>query len=493
MSIDKLSRRASLFLIILAAFVIRLFLILKRAPAGDEIWAWLLTKASLKDIWLGTFADLIPPFYFLFLRAVSLISGFSLNIFSLRLISLLFWILASLGTGYLGFYVLGKNTGLIAFLLSLFLPSSIWVAVYARFYAFLILLTVFALFVLIRFLEKGKSKDLVFLTGISVLGVYTHYYFFLLVLSFGIYLFLVKKKHRFVKKWLYSFLCLLVLFSPGLYYFFSLPKPWAVRLTSHWLKIPAALLANLTSFEALVYAYSHQSFLANLLFFAPFLICSLALLVLGLKKWKSDLAVLFLLVIVFPPTFAFLASFIFKLLLGLESVLVVNSLLIFLPAFIIVLAKGIDFALGKKKVLVLIFLIFVFFSQILFWRYSAWYSIFALPFKFVEDELGEDDLVLHADIYTYIQTKYYLKKDVNFGVISTTYPAQTEKALGYKMIPQETVFSHQGGIWYFEPRYYNVTEAKEFKTKLDENLFIIKERKFKDSLINVYLYLGKSQ
>lgn len=490
MNTNKVSGKVWLIFLTASALAIRLFLIFKSAPAGDEIWVWLLTKASFKDIWLGTLTDINLPFFYLFLRASSLILGFPLSIFWLRLPALFFGILALVGIGYLAYFVLGRRVGMIAFVLSLFLPASIWASVVGRYYSFLILLTSLAMLVFIRFLKTNKLKNLVFLTGIATVGIYTHYYFFLLVLSFGAYLVLTKKSRFLIKSWFYSLVCLAILFLPALFYFLFLPKQ-QIWMSSNLLKIPASFMANVVSFEALLYAYYQQPPFVYFLFFGCFLVILVALLIQGLRGWKNDLWLLFLLVIVFPPTIALLASFILKPFWGISSVFGVNSLLIFLPAFLVVLAKGIDFDLGKRKILSVAFFVLVFLSLGLFFQAFFWRSIFAKPFQFVEVEFKKNDLVLHADIYTFIQARYYLGKEVNFGVISTTYPPQTEKALGYKIISHETIWQHQGRVWYFEPVYFNM--AKEFKAKLDKNLILVKKEEFGQSLTNVYLYSGRTK
>ena len=113
-----------LFILLLAlAFFLRLFLIFKREPAGDEIYGLLLAKANFVDIWLGTFSDTNPPFYFLFLHLLSLAFRLDLSIFVLRLISLVFGLLGSVSIFYLAKLVSGRRLAKGAFLLSLFLTS----------------------------------------------------------------------------------------------------------------------------------------------------------------------------------------------------------------------------------------------------------------------------------------------------------------------------------------------------------------------------------
>ena len=175
-----------LFLLVFSlSILLRLYLInLREFPAGDEIWAYLLTKADIKSIWFGTLSDFHAPFYFMFLRFIKLAFPFELNIFFIRIISLIFGIAASFAVWVLASKVFDKKAGLIVFYMSLFLPGYIWASIYGRYYSFLILLTTISLIFFLDFLKKGKVKYLIYLTVLSVLGAFTHYYFLLIDFSF---------------------------------------------------------------------------------------------------------------------------------------------------------------------------------------------------------------------------------------------------------------------------------------------------------------------
>lgn len=473
-----------LLFLFLLALLLRLFLIQTRAPGSDEIWALLLTRASFADIWLGTLAELHPPFYFLFLRASSQLMGLKFDIFSLRLVSSFFWILFSLGIYSLAQSLLGKRIAIIVLLSSLFFPSSLWLAVYARYYSLLCFFSVLALTFFVRFLKNGETKNLGYLVIISTLGIYTHYYFLLLILSFGLYLVWEKSARRFFKKWLSSFILILIFCLPLFVSFFVLPKPQAVGLANNLLKIPAVFLSYVTSFEEILFLYYHPSIFSYFLSLAGFLLI-LTLLVLGLGKLRSGLSFLFFLILVLPVIIAVLMSYIIKPVLG------VNSFLVFLPVFLMILACGLDLALQRKRLLAVVFLVFVFGSLVLFFQSSAWSIVFTEPYNFIKKDLGEKDLVLHANIYTFLPARYHLSGALNFGAVPTPEAPQTEKALGYKIIPLKEVLVHKGKVWYFEPVFYNVAEAVNFKKQLDKNLILLKKREFITSQVNVYLYKSK--
>lgn len=481
--------KASLLVAFLVGLAIRLFLILKRAVGSEEIWVWLLTKANFKEIWYASLADTSPPFYYFFLRTISLISGVSLSIFLLRLISLFFGILASMAIGYQGFHLLGKRVGKIAFFLSLFSPAVILPSVFGRYYSFLILLTTLAIIVFIHFLKGEKSRDLILLGGLSIIGVYTHYYFFLLLLSFGLYLVLSQKNRQFIKNWFYLSLCVLILFLPCLFYLLTLPKPQLVHVGRSWLKVPAAVIVNLSSYETLLYIQRQPTTLPYFIFLSLLLLIVLALLRESLRGWKDDLWLLFLLIIFFPPIVIFLGSFLHEWALSL------NSLVVFLPAFLLVLAKGIDADLQKRKTLSTVFSFLLFLSLIFFFQSSSWIADLVKPFEFVAREFRRDDIVLHSHLYTFLPAQYYFPEGVNFGVRESTHPAQIEKALGYEIVSPEKLSQHQGRVWYFDPIYSQVGAAQklmakgeEIKAKLGSNFLLIKETKFLKNEINVCLY-----
>lgn len=460
---------------------LRLFLILTREPAGDEIYGLLLTKASFQDIWFATFADTNPPFYFLFLHLLNLV-GVEMKILTFRLISLIFGLLAAVSIFYLAKLVFGQRTAKITFLLSLFLPSYLWASVFARYYSFLILLTTLSIIFFIRFAKNQQTKDLLILALSLILGIYTHYYFSLLFLSFTAYFFLVKRSSGLIKKWFRLTSLILLLHLPLIFYLFTLPKPSAPAFSNNLLKIPAIILINVTSFENLTYLFYHRSLFSY--FLAIWGIVTISILFfLGLKSWRSNLKTLFILVIVLPPTVALFGSyFLSPLALGL------NSLLIFSPPLIVLLARGLYLNFLKRGLLWLVFLSFIFVNLGIFFKSSVWPSPFNRPYKFVKEELRNNDLIVHANIYTFVSANYYLGKDKNVGIISTTYPKQVEKALDYKVFSVEEILKHQGRFWYFEPFFYNVSEAQKSKNQLDQRLKLRQQKRFEESNINVYLY-----
>ncbi len=480
-----------LTLAVFLALAIRVALIfIRKYPSGDEIWAYYLIQTSFKEIWLESLSVWHAPFYFLLFHFLTLIFG-NLSIISLRFVSLFFGILASLGIWYLGSLVFGKKAGLIAFYISLFLPSFIWPSIFARYYSFLMLLMILANLVFISFIKKGEVKYLVLLVLLSTVGIYTHYYFFLLDISFAAFLILTKKYRGLFKKWVFSLILILISMSPGLFYFFSLPKiEFGSEYFTNFLKIPALLATNLTSFEVLLYLFYSGNFLLSAIFIAGFSLVSIALIVSCLRSSKKDLKMLFLLMIIVPPILATLFAYLIKPLLAL------SSLQIFVPALIIVLGKGILVDFKKTKILTFTFVLAIAISSIFFFQSSLTYKDVPEDFKTVLSEYKVGDIVIHSHIYSFIIGRYYLGENVNFGIASAfNATPQTEKALGYKIISPAAVLGFGERIWFIDPPYDFRPEIQETRTIFSNNYVrskaeISSNRKqhFQENQFDVYLY-----
>lgn len=482
-----------LFFLIFLAVAIRLILIFvaRKYPTADEVWALHLAKASFDDIWLGTFSDLHPPLYFLFLKTLGLIWPFELNIIWLRMFSLFWGILGNLGVWYLVSKVSGKRVGLIAFIITLFLPGFIWPAIYGRYYSLLIFLTITSIAIFRLFLKRQKLKYLISMVVIFTIGTYTHYYFFLLLISFGAFLVFTRKYRFLVRYWVLLTCCVCLLLIPGIFSLITFPKPELFgRHSNHLLKIPAILVTNLTSWEDLLYFYLKGNFWQALVFAALGAV-SLFLMVKGWKSWRNPVRNLFLLIFCVPPAIALIFSY------GAWPLLALGSLQIFLPAQIILIANGIALDLKGKKILSLVFAVSCFLSLLLF--FYASYSFFDVgrDFAVFARDFRKGDAVLHSHIISFLIASNLVGREANFGVANTpsaSYP--TQKALGYRVISINTILARNDRIWYFEPPLHRTEEDKEIKSRLDENFVLLYKEVFDSTknsqnsfeYFNVYLY-----
>lgn len=470
---DRLLQKISYYLFALGIIIRIALIVIRVSPTPDEVWGLLLLRASFYDIWLATFSDLHPPFYFILLKLLSLISPFEFSVTTLRSISLFFGLLANLGMWYLGTVVLGKRGGLIAFILSLFMPAFIWSSIYARYYSLLILMVLLSIFWLIRFVETKKRKYLIYLTIASVLGVYTHYYFFLLDLSFAAFL-LIKRQYRLLfKGWIISIIFICLFFLPGLFFLVTLPKPnIAERHRNNFIKIPSILLVDVTSWETLLYQYYKGNPVAYVPSFILMWICAFWLLIYGYQNMQRKYKELFLSVILMPPLIATVFSYTIKPLLAL------GSLQIFLGAFVIMLSSGIAYDLKNSKVVTILFSATVLAGLFFFVQGSSGLWNMSRDFKYLVSEFKAGDLVLHSNIYSFLIGRYYLGENVNFGIMnSTSASVPTQKALGFKMVSTDSLAT-ANRVWYLGQQGSNY--LPQIEKKLGGEFALIRSEDFFD-------------
>lgn len=492
-TIKKLPKHFWLLIAISVVVIVRLWLIfgVRKHPATDEIWALMLTKASFIEIWNAAFSELHAPFYFLFLHALGFIYPFEITINNLRLISLFFELLASVSIYYVALLLFNKKIAAIAFALSLILLSLLWTGVYARYYSLLVLLTILAIFYFRLFLIRPEIKFLIILTLISGVGVYTHYYFGLVDVSFLVFLLVSKKYRKLLKYWGFKIFANIILLSPALYFFLSVPKPdIAGRHTNDILKIPAIFLANFTSWESLVFLYYRGNSIVYFPILAVLSVSALLLLVNGYRHRKSDFKNVILLLLLIPPSVATLFSYTIKPLLA------VNSLVIFEPAYILLLANGIYCDLKSRKILTIIFLISLIFSMVFFIQSSFSLSEPRRDFYLILSQFREGDIIVHSHLYSWLNGVYYFGKDNNFILdhrqISTP---QVKGSLRIKSTSETDLVRENRRVWLVEPQGEN-EEIKSFKSKLMENFVVEREQiypwrngKFQEYYFNVYLFV----
>ena len=491
----------SLFLIILLfSILIKVYLIdLRQFPTADEIWAYLLIKADFKSIWFGTLGDFHAPFYFILLRVIKLALPFELNIFFIRIISVLFGIVASFAVWVMASKVFGKKTGLTVFYLSLFLPGFIWASIYGRYYSFLILLAAVCVILFLDYIKTMRLKNLVLLIIILILGTYTHYYFFFIDIVFFLFLLSVRKFRFLLKNWILATTLVILSCLPAWIYFLILPKPELVgRGYNDILKLPSILITNLTSFETFIYLY----YQGKPIFYIPVIIAlwlsTVLLLAYAFFTWKDKIKLLFLYLFLVPPAILTLVSYALH-----KPVLTLGSLIIFLPSILILVGKGLNFTFKGSRIISLIFIISLFLSLIFFFQSSYSYSIPRKDFQFISDNLQDGDVIINSHFSTFLMSVYYFgSKVTNYGLHdekTSTYP--TQKALGYNVITPESLLNLKNRIWYFELYYGSSDEANAIKQILDNNFKLVKkeifvpDKSYKENFIffNVYLYIPVNQ
>ncbi len=190
-------------LVTLLAFVLRVYLLDAQSMWSDEGLSLYRARLSLGELFQNTIVvdgiatrDTNPPFYFLLLNLWQRVAGDS--VFVLRYVSVLAGLLSVPLLYRLGRLVGSpRSSGLLvglgaAFLLAIS-PFHIWMSQELRNYAPLVLLNLFSVYGLFRYLipagrqgvgTAGGRRWLVLWAGAGLLGIYTHYFGFF-VMAYG--------------------------------------------------------------------------------------------------------------------------------------------------------------------------------------------------------------------------------------------------------------------------------------------------------------------
>jgi len=182
--------KVALLLIVLLAFLLRLYRLDHQSLWYDEGFSVYLAGMSLGEITARTASDIHPPLYYYLLHLW--LGPFGDSEFVLRFFSLIFGLLTVPLIHALGRRLLGTASGLLAALLLAISPLYLWYSQEARMYTLVTFLCLLSSYLLLRALEgEGKAG---FLWGgyilVNVLAVYSHFYAFF-VLAFHLLFLLV--------------------------------------------------------------------------------------------------------------------------------------------------------------------------------------------------------------------------------------------------------------------------------------------------------------
>ena len=167
-------------LITLLAFALRIYRLGHQSFWYDEALSYYYASQGLRELLAGVSSSDHPPLYFLLLHLWSRWAGN--GEFSLRFLSLL-WSVSSVPLLYaLGRRLLNREAGLIASLLMAFSPFHVWYAQETRMYTLATFLTLLSSMFLLFILREGKGRAWwVAYAGVNVLAVYAHFYAFLVL------------------------------------------------------------------------------------------------------------------------------------------------------------------------------------------------------------------------------------------------------------------------------------------------------------------------
>jgi mannosyltransferase len=188
----------------------------------DEAWSVWISKMSLSQIVDATRADYHPPLYFFALHFWMMIFGTSES--AIRLLSVLFGVLAIPMTYVVGRQLFDKEVGLVAALILALSPFNIQYSQETRMYSLMVLLTLLSMYFFLRFLQRSTLVSSAGYVLFTTLLIYTHYYGLFVVLAQNVYVvavLLLSAKDMFrLRQWVILEALVVALFAPWIGVFF---------------------------------------------------------------------------------------------------------------------------------------------------------------------------------------------------------------------------------------------------------------------------------
>ena len=413
-----MSNKKPILLLILVLVVVtgfELSILTKMALWHDESFSALLTTYSLKEMIYRTGLDVHPPFYYILLKGWSGLLGDSL--FSLRLFSVFFGILAVLVVYYLVKEVFRDKW------LALF--SSVLVALNSFFIQFIMearmftlgifLVTISSLFLLKALKSKNWSWWLLYALSVSC-GIYTHYYIFFSVLAQGIFVvyWILKESGFNFSNWLKdknfqfglgAYLLIIVSYLPWLKTFFNqvgrVQESYWIPPMNIW-SIPATFL-KITTGEA-IDAFRFWYVLTALM------ISIAAAFIYALKKFETSAKWLIFLLLIVP----FLGATAFSL----KTSIYLDRYFIFTLPFYVILIVGAIWAIKNKWLKNALIAITILGSLVSFPIYWASLRIEKKPgmaeaAAYLNQQTKPGDKIYVGSSFVYFTFKYYNQTGIN--------------------------------------------------------------------------------
>jgi len=178
----------------------------------DEIFSVHAARHGLSELFSFVAQDIIhPPLFYLLLKVWIFVGGESL--LWLRLFPVLFSCAAILPLWFLCRELrLQTESIVLAFLFIAINGSLIKYAQEVRMYSPLFCLSLFSIWLFVKFFNSLENKTLVVLSIVNLLLIYTHYFGWLIVITELAFFILYSKEKQ--KEFLFSLACLILLFAP---------------------------------------------------------------------------------------------------------------------------------------------------------------------------------------------------------------------------------------------------------------------------------------
>ncbi|MFQ5921955.1 MAG: glycosyltransferase family 39 protein [Anaerolineales bacterium] len=312
-----------------AALAVRLFGLGRQGLWFDEAYSIFVAKLPLAFSMNVLISDGVhPPLYYLIQRIALLLGEGEAAV---RLPAMLFGLLAVPLMFLLGNLWAGERTGLIAAALIVLSPFHIWYSQEARMYSALMTLSILCMFAYTRLLQPGRHRGIeaVFVLA-SGLAYLTHYFaLFLPLVQFAHIAVNFKRQHGLLARWLVLQLLAAIPLLLWLYLIYQQPQ---VIVGIGWIEVPRPmdLWYTLVNFSIGFVEQSDVLRAVGAILFG-------GLAILGARtRWRLDfVASLVVLWALLPLVLTFLIS--------LKRPMYVDRFLILsLPAFVLLVAKGLD-------------------------------------------------------------------------------------------------------------------------------------------------------
>ncbi len=313
----------------IAALALRLFGLGRQGLWFDEAYSIFVAKLPFAFSFDVLIADGVhPPLYYLIQRiALPLGEGEA----AVRLPAMLFGLIAIPLMFMLGNVLAGERTGLIAAALTALSPFHIWYSQEARMYSALMMLSILCMLAYVRLLrpDRGRGIEAIFVV-VSGLAYLTHYFALFLPLVQLVHIAVnFRRQHGLLARWF--LLQVLAAIPLLLWIYWIYQQPQAV-FGIGWIEVPRPidLWYTLVNFAVGFVSQTDPLRWLSAVFFGVLAIYG------ARSRWRFDLATSFVVLWALLPL---VLTFLFSL---RRPVYVDRFLIVSLPAFVLLVAKGLD-------------------------------------------------------------------------------------------------------------------------------------------------------
>ena len=419
-----------------------------------------------------------PPVYFIILHYW--MDLFGSNIPTLRLLSVIFDILAGIIIFLLAKNHFGVKIGFISLLIHSFATLNILYSQEIRMYTLFSFLAILSTFYFLKLLQEPKKSNYFFYFITSIFLLYTHYFgIFMVLLQYYCYIiFHFKQKNSQFKPINFVMISLSIISLPNLFFF--------INKVSEVFDDVFATLIDKYNFPSMISSYSSLfmillalSSLSILFIFTRYIIKK----DLNIKTLKTEK--LIIPVIIFISLSFFIISYLFP-----KSIFFTRYPIFLFPFVYIFMAKLISSIKSKHlKLFILLFvLISSFFSTLHFYSVQtkpSWNNISFL----IENTSNYDDPIFIQRGSTMLSLMYYL--DPNYKIIDIS-NARDYYSEDYLLLSDD--FNPKKLDPFIKSKFWLITAKPHSRSRVyleyfEQNYQLISEKKY--AYVNLYLFINK--